>query len=92
MRGRGVTMEDVEKSLQRHAMKLFLKKNQAIPDYLLKHLTPKERGVIESNLFEKKSLKEIGQFLGISGESARQIEAKALLKLNKIRKEREEVS
>ncbi len=92
MRRRGVAMENVEKSLQRHAMKFFLKRKQAIPDNLLMHLTPKERRVIESNLFEKKSLREIGESLGISGESARQIEAKALLKLSKIRKERKEVS
>ncbi len=85
-------MEDVEKSLQRHAMKFFLKRKQEIPEYLLIHLTPKERGIIENNLFEKKSLKEIGQLLGISGESARHIEAKALLKLYKIRKGEEGVS
>lgn len=90
MRRRGVTLEDVQKSFQQHAMKLFLKREQAIPDNLLMHLTPKERRVIESNLFDKKSLKEIGQSFGISGESAPQIEAKALFKLSKIRKERRE--
>ena len=92
MRRRGVTLEDVQKSLQRHAMKLFLKRKQAIPDNLLMYLTPKERKVIESNLFEKKSLRGIGQSFGISGESARQIEARALLKLSKIRKEKKEAS
>ena len=92
MRRRGVTLEDAEKSIQRHAIKLFLKRNQSIPDNLLTHLTLKERRVIESNLFEKKSLREIGQSFGISGESARQIEAKALLKLSKIRKEKKEPS
>jgi hypothetical protein len=61
MRRRGVTMEDVEKSLQRHGMKFFLKKKQAIPDDLLIHLTPKERRVMnipkekqEIDLLQKK--------------------------------------
>jgi len=61
MRRRGSPiLEDVEKSIQRHAMKFFLKRNQAIPDYLLMHLTPKERGVIENNLLLVRPPKGLG--------------------------------
>ncbi|HAX99591.1 MAG TPA: hypothetical protein DCY12_12080 [Candidatus Atribacteria bacterium] len=88
MRGKGGLMEDVGKSIQRRAMKLFLKRNQTIPENLLMYLTPRERGVIENNLFEKKSFREIGQSLGISGESARQIGERAFLRLFKIQKEK----
>lgn len=80
-RGRIDLWEEIEKDLHGRFMKQFFKREQRIPDYFLPHLSPRERAVIEMHLFQRKSFKEIGQLFSRHGETVRQVERKALIKL-----------